>query len=96
VVQRRTADKYVVQFDEDGSERTVSLNEMRLCADLQDGDSVVLKSDKVTVSNCSPDGSFIVQQEANIGTVVLSGWDVDNEWSDRTPRHRDIICAVQS
>ncbi|KAJ7660561.1 hypothetical protein B0H17DRAFT_1144932 [Mycena rosella] len=95
VVQRRIAhsEQYVVQWDEDNSSFALPLKHMRPCAELREEDTIILKSDVVQITRINPDGTFMVNERLDIGDIIISAWNVEDEWEDRKLAHEDIACA---
>jgi hypothetical protein len=93
VIQRRSvAGGYVVRFDDDESE-TVRLKDMRPCQKLRVGDTVILKMDSVVVADFSDDGAIVVNKNVDHSSIMISAYEVDQEWDDRVLSHSDIVCA---
>ncbi|KAJ7082903.1 hypothetical protein B0H15DRAFT_851922 [Mycena belliarum] len=93
VVQRRENDRYWVRFDEDDSEALVPLAHMRLCAKLEAGDTIILKSDTVQISKIMTDGSLAIEENLTVNDIIISAWIIDAQWEDRKLTHEEINCA---
>ncbi|KAJ7116717.1 hypothetical protein C8R44DRAFT_739400 [Mycena epipterygia] len=96
VVQQCVGSKYVVRFDDDDTEATVPLKHMRPCSKLEEGDSIILKSDNAKVSKIKSDGSFTIERVLALSSIKISAYDVEEKWQDCMLSHVDIVCAMQS
>ncbi|KAJ6577710.1 hypothetical protein B0H19DRAFT_1121146 [Mycena capillaripes] len=99
IVQKRSGknpNAYVVRFDDDESEVTVSLKHMRLCSQLRRGDTTILKTDSVVVSDLRSDGGFMVKKLVDHTAVKISAHDIEEEWEDRQLTHADILCELDN
>ncbi|KAJ7152823.1 hypothetical protein C8R46DRAFT_1302036 [Mycena filopes] len=94
VVQRRAGFNYVVRFDEDNLEITLPLKDMRACADLRTGDTIILKNtEDVGVSEIQDSGSIIVKTRADCSSIKISRYDIEQEWGKRQLRPSQVVCA---
>ncbi|KAJ7683223.1 hypothetical protein B0H17DRAFT_1333352 [Mycena rosella] len=93
VVQRRIEDEYEVRFDEDDVKFIVALEHMRPCAEIQEGDTVILKADSARISAVKEDGTLRIKKRIGIDDIRISAWSIEDEWGDRKLAHEDIDCA---
>ncbi|KAJ6520786.1 hypothetical protein DFH09DRAFT_1331613 [Mycena vulgaris] len=76
-------DKYTVRFDEDDSEIPVLPKHIRACEHHRATDTIILKSDTVSISKLKADGSFTVKKELKVDDIAISACCIENEWCDR-------------
>ncbi|KAJ7190766.1 hypothetical protein GGX14DRAFT_482557 [Mycena pura] len=93
VVQRRVRDKYVVKFDDDNSQATVPLTELRACADLRAADRVILPEEVVYIARMKKNGAYEVKNTLELPEMKLAAGDIKEHWGDRMLSHKDIVCA---
>ncbi|KAJ7835529.1 hypothetical protein B0H14DRAFT_2590166 [Mycena olivaceomarginata] len=48
---------------------------------------VILKTDSVV------DGAIVVNKNVDYSSIMISAYEVDQEWDDRVLSHSDIVCA---
>ncbi|KAJ7697504.1 hypothetical protein B0H14DRAFT_3529344 [Mycena olivaceomarginata] len=67
--------------------------DMRPCQKLRAGDTVILKTDSVVVADFQDDGAIVVNKNVDYSSIMISAYEIDQEWDDRVLSHSDIVCA---
>jgi hypothetical protein len=54
---------------------------------------VILKTDSVVVADFRDDGAIVVNKNVDYSSIMISAYEVDQEWDDRVLSHSDIVCV---
>jgi hypothetical protein len=54
---------------------------------------VILKTDSVVVADFRDDGAIVVNKNVDYSSIMISAYEVDQEWDDRVLSRPDIVCA---
>lgn len=54
---------------------------------------MILKTDNVVVADFQDDGATVFNKNVDYSSIMISAYEVDQEWDDRVLLHSDIVCA---
>ncbi|KAJ7815637.1 hypothetical protein B0H14DRAFT_3476010 [Mycena olivaceomarginata] len=58
-----------------------------------DDDESEYTTDSVVVADFQDDGAIVVNKNVDYSSIMISAYEIDQEWDDRVLSHSDIVCA---